>query len=509
MSLLMISSLIVAFHSNALQQASPVQPQSTDNGQAVIAATKTTDKEFIRLRETFDRLSRAINRQGGMKPSDRATIETLCEKTRQFNEAHPNYQAGLAQEIQLSLWLGKNTRVNELTEKLWRTAPDNRKLGDYWLEMNKKNGSSDDVLDTYEKLNTAYPADPQLRKQWIEYGYKLGDKNQINEILNRLMATEARDDTTFLEMRLNTLNSINEYRQVHRWLADHQAKDSKLTPGMLLAELDAFQAEDQYPEALESYAKIKALQDQIDDQSQQRKIRSIEDKLNRSAELWTTEQARRSEEEAEDNNPQILFITNKGRIVLELFEDDAPNTTANFIELVEDGFYNQNKFNRLTPNGQIFAGAPTPDEEAWLTGDDRWGARYRIPDELGRPMFSGSLGMYSRSTPVNESADSTSSQFFLASKRLPGRDQFHPIFGRIIDGLDVARSLNRGDTIESAMVLSKRDHEYEVTKIYTNMNFTKDGPIKGIKPKQLFDVEPLNKTTPTTLTPTTLTPTTP
>ena len=118
-------------------------------------------------------------------------------------------------------------------------------------------------------------------------------------------------------------------------------------------------------------------------------------------------------------------------------------------------------------------------------------------------MFSGSLGMYSRSTPVNEAADSTSSQFFIASKRLPGRDLFHPIFGRVIDGLDIARSLNPGDIIESAMVLRKRDHEYEVTKIYTNMNFTQDGPLKGVTPKQLFDAEPLNKTTPTTLTPTT------
>ncbi|MBI3864578.1 MAG: peptidylprolyl isomerase, partial [Planctomycetia bacterium] len=64
-------------------------------------------------------------------------------------------------------------------------------------------------------------------------------------------------------------------------------------------------------------------------------------------EFWKTEQSLRAAEANANDLPRVLFKTNKGEIVLELFENEAPNTVANFISLVEAKKYNGVKFHRV------------------------------------------------------------------------------------------------------------------------------------------------------------------
>ena len=85
---------------------------------------------------------------------------------------------------------------------------------------------------------------------------------------------------------------------------------------------------------------------------------------------------------------------------------------------------------------------------------------YRIRDEQGEPgaraHFSGTLSMNRSREP-----DSGGCLFTICFRPAPDRNGQYTAFGRIIDGLDVARSLQQGDSLESVEVIRKRDHEYE------------------------------------------------
>jgi cyclophilin family peptidyl-prolyl cis-trans isomerase len=182
--------------------------------------------------------------------------------------------------------------------------------------------------------------------------------------------------------------------------------------------------------------------------------------------LWKTEQELREAEAKADDLPRVLLKTNKGDITLELFENEAPNTVANFISLVEKGFYDGLKFHRVLPHFMAQGGDPN--------GDGTGGPGYSIPDETDRSdfrnHFRGSLSMAKTAAP-----DTGGSQFFLmfrpsgpaAGYNLNGK---HTVFGRVIDGLDVLARIQRidpekpegakPDKIEEAKVLRKRKHEY-------------------------------------------------
>lgn len=184
-------------------------------------------------------------------------------------------------------------------------------------------------------------------------------------------------------------------------------------------------------------------------------------------EMWKTEQELREAEAKADDLPRVVFKTTKGDIIFELFEDQAPNTVANFISLVEKEFYDGLKFHRVLPNFMAQGGDPN--------GDGTGGPGYTIPDEVDRSdfrnHFRGSLSMAKTNAP-----DSGGSQFFImfrpsgpaAGYNLNGK---HTVFGRVIDGLDVLWRLQRvdpekpepgvkPDRILEAKVLRKRDHAY-------------------------------------------------
>lgn len=173
------------------------------------------------------------------------------------------------------------------------------------------------------------------------------------------------------------------------------------------------------------------------------------------------EQELRQAEAKADDLPRVLLRTTKGEIELELFENEAPNTTANFISLVEKGFYNGTPFHRVIPGFMAQGGDPT--------GTGRGGPGYAIACECYQPNhrvhFRGSLSM------AHAGRDTGGSQFFLTfapARHLDGR---HTVFGRVIKGLDVLAKIQRRDPqddevpvpdkILEAKVLRKRPHPYE------------------------------------------------
>jgi cyclophilin family peptidyl-prolyl cis-trans isomerase len=186
------------------------------------------------------------------------------------------------------------------------------------------------------------------------------------------------------------------------------------------------------------------------------------------AELWKKELAIRTKEAKADDLPRVLMKTSKGDIVLELFENEAPNTVANFISLVEARKYDRTRFHRVIPGFMVQGGDPnTLDDDP--QNDGQGGPGYTIAcecyGEKARKHFQGSLSM------AHAGKDTGGSQFFLTTVPTthlnwePGKtDSNHTVFGRIVEGLDVALALRKDDVLESARVIRKRDHEYKPVK---------------------------------------------
>jgi len=187
---------------------------------------------------------------------------------------------------------------------------------------------------------------------------------------------------------------------------------------------------------------------------------------------WQRELEIRAKEAEKNDNPQVEFITTKGRLVMELYEDSAPETVKSFIYLTESGFFNRKTFFRVEKH----LVAQTGCEKGDGTGD----AGYTIPSEADLPNqrdhFRGSMAIALGSDPkTGQVAPSTgSSQFYYSFLPTPHLDEKYTVFGRVIEGIETMsffRVMNlseeaqrkegkRPDVIISSKVLRKRDTEY-------------------------------------------------
>lgn len=173
----------------------------------------------------------------------------------------------------------------------------------------------------------------------------------------------------------------------------------------------------------------------------------------------------RATETKADDLPRVLLKTNKGDIEIELFENEAPNTVANFISLVEGKFYNNLTFHRVLEGFMAQGGDPT--------GQGAGNPGYSIACECYKPEarmhFRGSLSM------AHAGRDTGGSQFFLTFVPTEHLNGMHTCFGRVVGGMDVLAKLQRRDPqspnppppdrIVEAKVLRKRNHPYEPKKL--------------------------------------------
>lgn len=180
---------------------------------------------------------------------------------------------------------------------------------------------------------------------------------------------------------------------------------------------------------------------------------------------WAKEKDIRQAEAKADDLPRVLLKTNKGDIVIELFENQAPNSVANFISLVKKGRYNGLTFHRVLAGFMAQGGDPK--------GDGTGGPGYSIACECYRPdhrlHFRGTLSM------AHAGRDTGGSQFFLTFVPTQHLDGRHTAFGRVIEGMDVLAKLQRRDPgdaeaprpdkIIKAEVLRKRPHGYKPQKM--------------------------------------------
>ncbi|MBI4863374.1 MAG: peptidylprolyl isomerase [Candidatus Riflebacteria bacterium] len=161
--------------------------------------------------------------------------------------------------------------------------------------------------------------------------------------------------------------------------------------------------------------------------------------------------------------------TSEGEITLELFEDDAPNTAANFVHLTGAGFYDGTLFHRVVKGYMMQGGDPLtrrPDEARWGTG----GPGYRIEDERPKnPGWKHERGMVSMASAGPHTAGS---QFFIVFGAAAHCDGQYTVFGRVVDGMAVVDRIDQTLATEltgkpkkpielrRARVVRRRDHAY-------------------------------------------------
>jgi cyclophilin family peptidyl-prolyl cis-trans isomerase len=137
-------------------------------------------------------------------------------------------------------------------------------------------------------------------------------------------------------------------------------------------------------------------------------------------------------------NKVAIVHTNKGTFKIELFEDKAPKTTENFIQLANKGFYNGLIFHRVIPQFMIQGGCPN--------GNGTGGPGYTIKDEFHKDLSNvrGTIAM------ANRGPNTGGSQWFinvidncyLDFDKKPYTSA-HPVFGKVIEGMNVVDEISK------------------------------------------------------------------
>ena len=129
------------------------------------------------------------------------------------------------------------------------------------------------------------------------------------------------------------------------------------------------------------------------------------------------------------------FETSMGNFTIELFEQQAPKTVANFVKLAEKNFYDGVIFHRVIDGFMIQGGDPT--------GTGRGGPGYQFADEFHPQLRHNSEGMLSM---ANAGPNTNGSQFFITLTATPHLDGKHAVFGKVIEGMDVVKKIGKTPT---------------------------------------------------------------
>lgn len=132
------------------------------------------------------------------------------------------------------------------------------------------------------------------------------------------------------------------------------------------------------------------------------------------------------------------MVTEKGTMQIEFYDNDAPNTVKNFVDLSKKGFYDGLTFHRVIPNFMVQGGDPK--------GTGSGGPGYKIDCELTGEKQHHDRGVLSM---AHAGRNTGGSQFFICHSRdnTAHLDRNHTCFGKVVEGLDVIDAIRQGDKI--------------------------------------------------------------
>nr|WP_235689793.1 peptidylprolyl isomerase [Fulvivirga lutea] len=135
-----------------------------------------------------------------------------------------------------------------------------------------------------------------------------------------------------------------------------------------------------------------------------------------------------------DKKTKAEITTEKGKIILELYIEDAPGSVSNFVKLAKSGYYNGKNFHRVVPNFVIQGGCNR--------GDGFGSEDYSIRSELANLRYEeGTVGM------ASSGKDTESTQWFITHSPTPHLDGSYTVFARVIEGMEVIHTIEIGDKI--------------------------------------------------------------
>ncbi len=143
---------------------------------------------------------------------------------------------------------------------------------------------------------------------------------------------------------------------------------------------------------------------------------------------------------------KAIIKTEKGDMTVAFYDQDAPNTVANFLKLAESGFYNNVTFHRVIPNFVVQGGDPT--------GTGAGGPGYKIDCELDGENQYHDRGVLSM---AHAGRNTGGSQFFICHSRdnTAHLDRNHTCFGKVVEGVDVVDDIRQGDKILGIEIISE------------------------------------------------------
>lgn len=132
-----------------------------------------------------------------------------------------------------------------------------------------------------------------------------------------------------------------------------------------------------------------------------------------------------------------IFKTEKGDIKIRLYADKAPTTVNNIVFLAREGFYDNTTFHRVLAGFMAQGGDPT--------GTGTGGPGYRFADEFNPALRFDAAGYLAM---ANAGPGTNGSQFFITFGPTPHLNNRHTIFGRVVSGMDVLKSLRLRDPMQ-------------------------------------------------------------
>ncbi|HLS35505.1 MAG TPA: peptidylprolyl isomerase [Bacillota bacterium] len=137
-----------------------------------------------------------------------------------------------------------------------------------------------------------------------------------------------------------------------------------------------------------------------------------------------------------------ILMENDNKIEFELYPNEAPITVENFVNLVNDNFYNGLTFHRVIPGFVSQGGCPRGD------GTGSSGTTIKCETENNPHKHEpGSLSM------AHAGKDTGSCQFFIVHESQPHLDGVHTVFGKVTSGLEHAKSMSNGDVMKKVVIL--------------------------------------------------------
>jgi len=178
-------------------------------------------------------------------------------------------------------------------------------------------------------------------------------------------------------------------------------------------------------------------------------------------ETWKAEQVLREQDAARDDNPIVRMTVDGKPVLMELFENEAPLTVANFLTLAEEGFYDGSEFHRVHPGLMSQAGRRSGDQDPY--GDPGYSIVNEGSRDDAREHFRGSVAM------ANIGPDHLiGSQFYITHFPTSHLDTKNPVFGRITEGIEHVQAMRGHERIEKIEIIRRRGHDYEFDVVLDN-----------------------------------------